>query len=282
MPKIVLLLFLVTLLSAPAGRAVDFPTIPGWKLMGKAMSYDTRTIWKAINGAAETYLAYGFQNLTVQDYQKGDVQISLYVYDQSLPINAWGIFHKERAPGAKQLVAGTMAAYAKPYQCVLLKAHHYVKAEASKGKLTRKICETLLISLAKSLSGKADLPEELERLPLKNRLAGSLGYARRSYLGLGELTNCLHAKYQAPGREEPFLVFTIIPDAGSNTDQIWKKLSGKWKTTKLGKLPVVHREIPYRGPIAIARTSAGLLGITDSGDLKTTLAALEKLTRDSQ
>jgi len=42
----------------------------GWKWDGKEMNYDSKSLFGYIDGAAELYLAYGFQSLTVRRYEK--------------------------------------------------------------------------------------------------------------------------------------------------------------------------------------------------------------------
>src|SRR4030043_1916694 len=44
----------------------------GWKWDGKEMDYDSKSLFKYIDGAAELYLAYGFQNLTVRRFEKSN------------------------------------------------------------------------------------------------------------------------------------------------------------------------------------------------------------------
>ena len=44
----------------------------GWKWNGKEMKYNSKTLFSYIDGAAELYLAYGFQNLTVRRFEKSN------------------------------------------------------------------------------------------------------------------------------------------------------------------------------------------------------------------
>ena len=40
-----------------------FPEIQGWKLRVEKMAYTSLNLWELINGAAELYLSYDFQDL---------------------------------------------------------------------------------------------------------------------------------------------------------------------------------------------------------------------------
>jgi len=46
--------------------------VEGWRWDGKEIKYNTRTLFDYIDGAAELYLAYGFQNLTVRRFEKSN------------------------------------------------------------------------------------------------------------------------------------------------------------------------------------------------------------------
>lgn len=69
----------------------------GWKWDEKEMKYDSRALFDYMDGAAELYLAYGFQNLTVRRFEKSNqspVTIELYEMDSSE--DAYGAFSFER------------------------------------------------------------------------------------------------------------------------------------------------------------------------------------------
>jgi len=71
--------------------------INGWKWDGKKTRYNPRTLFDYINGAAELYLAYGFQNLDVRRLEKpGQPPIIVEVYEMESPEDAYGVFSFER------------------------------------------------------------------------------------------------------------------------------------------------------------------------------------------
>jgi len=70
--------------------------ISGWKWDGKEKTYDARTVFDYIDGAAELYLAYGFQGLRVWRYEKaGGPPILLERYELASPEDAYGVFSYE-------------------------------------------------------------------------------------------------------------------------------------------------------------------------------------------
>lgn len=71
--------------------------VNGWKWDGKKTKYNPRTLFDYIDGAAELYLAYGFQSLTVRRLEKsGQPPIILELYEMETPEDAFGVFSFER------------------------------------------------------------------------------------------------------------------------------------------------------------------------------------------
>jgi hypothetical protein len=82
------------------GQVAPKITLPvevgGWKWDGKESTYNSRTVFDYINGAAELYLAYGFQGLKVRRFEKpGSPPVNLEVYEMASPEDAYGVFSFE-------------------------------------------------------------------------------------------------------------------------------------------------------------------------------------------
>jgi hypothetical protein len=80
----------------------------GWKWDGKEMKYDPKSVFQYMNGAAELYLAYGFQNLRVRRFEKSNQPpITLELYDMASSENAYGVFSFERQDEAVGIGQGS-------------------------------------------------------------------------------------------------------------------------------------------------------------------------------
>ena len=81
-------------------------TVEGWKWDGKGTEYDGKTIFKYMDGAAELYLAYGFENLTVRRFEKSNQPpIILEFYEMASSEDAYGVFsyeHQDETAGIGQ------------------------------------------------------------------------------------------------------------------------------------------------------------------------------------
>jgi hypothetical protein len=100
-PFIVILLFIV--LSSCAGMRAkglfqDLPSRVGkWKAHDKDEFYNRDTLYQYINGGAELYLAFDFQQVFVRRYIGPDnAEIMLDIYDMGSADDAFGIFSVER------------------------------------------------------------------------------------------------------------------------------------------------------------------------------------------
>jgi hypothetical protein len=86
---------------------ISLPSQVGsWKWDGKEMKYTSKTLFSYIDGAAELYLAYGFQNLTVRRFEKSNQPpIILELYEMASSEDAYGVFsfeHQDEAVGIGQ------------------------------------------------------------------------------------------------------------------------------------------------------------------------------------
>ena len=81
-----------------AGEAMKWPReAAGWKWDDKQEAYDTQSIFKYIDGAAEVYLAYNFQGLKVGHYDReGRPRLIADVYRMGTAEDAFGVFSVER------------------------------------------------------------------------------------------------------------------------------------------------------------------------------------------
>ncbi len=80
--------------------------VAGWKWDKKDLRYNSKTIFSYMDGAAELYLAYGFENVAVRRYEKsGKPPITVEVYEMDSSEDAYGVFsyeHQDETAGIGQ------------------------------------------------------------------------------------------------------------------------------------------------------------------------------------
>jgi hypothetical protein len=80
-----------------AAKIVLPSEVAGYKWDEKIKTFNSKTVFDYINGAAELYLAYGFLGLKVWRFEKtGAPPINLEVYEQASSEDAYGVFSFEQ------------------------------------------------------------------------------------------------------------------------------------------------------------------------------------------
>jgi hypothetical protein len=88
-------------------QEISLPSEAGdWKWDAKEMKYDSKAIFSYMDGAAELYLTYGFENLTVRRFEKsGQPPIVAELYEMASSEDAYGVFsfeHQDEDAGIGQ------------------------------------------------------------------------------------------------------------------------------------------------------------------------------------
>lgn len=257
-----IMIFFLMMVVCPS-MAGDFPKVKGWKPVGEVMTYNAGNLWEYINGAAELFLAYGFQSLRSCDLSHKDLVVTVDIYDMGTRLNAFGVYNTERPRQTKPLSIGAAGIVSPPYQCLLLKDVNYVKVNMYEGEIDEATGKALLQALAAALPGGNEYPVELKGLPEEGKKLGSEGFVKEGYLGLGELNNCVFADYEGKGDSE-YQYFHMLLGPKESSKSIWEKLEAKWKATKVEDHPVLFKQIPYKGIVGVILTDKGIFGVTDS------------------
>ena len=275
-PTIITLTLLTLCAAAPAHAGPGKPLTPtGWKGEGGVETYDQKTVFKVINGAAELYLSYGMSRLQVHKISKGDLRVALQVYTLGSALDALGVFLRERPDGATDLeeTGATGAAFDAPAHCLALKGPYYLRVQVTAGELTKETCLAILSRGSDSIKDKGKLPREFVLLPAEGRIRDSLGYTRQSFLGLRELSGCLHARYRSG--KKTYTRFLLIAADDKAVEKVRALLlQKKWTAGKVGDRAVMYRTVPYKGTVAVARAKGGFIGVAGLGDKKATLKML--------
>jgi hypothetical protein len=263
--KRVVMVAVLALLASCQSSPVGFLDIEGWLPVDDASSCGPEGLWEVINGGADTFLSYGFEQLTLQNFTAGDVIVTVFSFDMGTPLNAFGIYRTENPEDVAALPIGVEAVVSAPYQCLLLKDRYYVKVDAYEGDIDEETGSKLVEAIAAALPGSNALPPEFAALPLDGMVAGTARYTKQDLYGLAELDECAHAAYRdATGSE--FEAFVVLPPDGGSVDALWSELESRWDETEVDGRPALYREVPYSGLVGVVRSDSGLLGVAKSAD----------------
>jgi hypothetical protein len=106
--------------AAVGAQVVELGILPasildgGWALDGRLENYDPSNLYEKIDGAAELYLAFGFEQLDYLTITKEEHSITLELYDQGRFRNSLGLFAGQRRPEQVVRASGPISYYETP------------------------------------------------------------------------------------------------------------------------------------------------------------------------
>jgi hypothetical protein len=161
----------------PAGSLAFLPgDLPaeGIQATRPAEKYEGKKLFDYMDGGAERYLAYGFTEIGVRGYQKGEAKATLEIYVMGGPAEAFGIYAGQSR--GEHPAVGAVATQSTNLLS-LFKDRYYVRVVAMSEPAKAK---ELLLALAKkaaaALPGQSAPPAELGKLP-----AGALDGSQRYF-----------------------------------------------------------------------------------------------------
>ena len=98
---LILALVLVGCGGKPAALSGAFPgadAVPGWTPAGDAETFDSENLYDLVNGQAESFFAYGFEQVAVRHYENAEgTRLDVEVWQLATPADAYGLFTAQRA-----------------------------------------------------------------------------------------------------------------------------------------------------------------------------------------
>jgi hypothetical protein len=189
---ILLLIFSVSVFA----QDLIVPDLKGFKKTTDYPVYLPENLWDFIDGAADTYLSYGFKDLHVAEYKKGKEVIKLEIYRHSDNTMAFGIYSTERSPTFRFTNLGTQG-YITDGVINFFKGSYYVKIRTySKKEKTLQSAEILANNVASMLEGTTGMPTALSLFPANGKKLNEETYINESVLGHKFLNNAFKANYE--------------------------------------------------------------------------------------
>jgi len=199
--------FLIILLGSASAQNFTFPGLEGFKKNTDFPVFGPENLWNFINGAAETYLAYGFIDLHTAEYKKGRNVIKLEVYRHGNNTLAFGIYSTERSPSFRFMNLGSQG-YITDGAINFFKGNYYVKIRTySKSEKTLQAAESLALLVSDMLEGGSDMPEVLSLFPVLGKKVNEEIFINESVLGHKFLNRAFKASYEVG--PDNFSIFII-------------------------------------------------------------------------
>jgi hypothetical protein len=214
MQKRIMLFLAIGLIStASIAQEIVFPQLKGFKIKTEYPVYLPDNLWDFIDGAADTYLSYGFADLHVAEYKKGKAGIKLEIYRHGDNTLAFGIYSSERSPSYRFVNLGAQG-YISDGVINFFKGNYYVKIRTySKKEKVLQAEESLANRVAGMLSGETAMPELLSKFPSEGKKLNEETFINESVLGHSFLNKAFRVPYQV-GTDE----FVIYISEGSSPE----------------------------------------------------------------
>ncbi len=236
------LALLLSLVLAAAGGPGDqrLPRIEGWKLQAPPTTYSPETLFEYIDGGADAYLSYDFQELVAATFvNPKKVEVTADLYRHRDAARAFGMYSQERRPGSNKM-PGKLEGVASPDHLEFVAGDTYVKLALPGGgepALLLKFAE----KIAAKLPGTRALPPVLACFPERGKKPRAEKLIARDFLGHAFLHDAAVVPYEIEGAR--FRLFAI---EGKDAADVRGMVVGFRNLAKLAKA-----EIPAEGNLTM-------------------------------
>ena len=218
------------------GRAANgdheklFPGMSGWEMAGEIDVYDWDSLWDIINGAAELYYAYDFQEMYWGQYTNSDdddIYIVMEIYRQGDPVMAFGVYSQER-PRPPRLVDVGVEGFAAPGALHFFVSDLYVRMRShDTSQETAEAMEKLARKVSTNVDPRPVYPEITGKLPDEGKVDFSEEFINTNFLGHSFLSGAFVSSYDVNGNR--FNLFVIEHE---NRDRCKKMLADYYEFSR--------------------------------------------------
>lgn len=212
-----------------AGVAVAAATpscdlVPGWAQAGAARSYTADNLFEYMDGNAEGYLLYGFQEMHGVTCKKGEVTFVVDISEMGDADLAYGMFSANRDLRQPEYRVG-MGGQIVPRRLIFAKGQYYVEIAANPEGDHTAALKAFAAALDKTVAGSSTPPAALGWFPTAQQQ--SLRLVPESVLGLRMLQRGYVAQYEF-GK-----AFVVTDDAAA---ELMAKLKARFGETSAVKI----------------------------------------------
>lgn len=209
----------------PAGGEVV-----GWKVSREPRTFTPDNLWELINGAADSYVTYGVQEVVTADYRQEGTghEAVVEIYRMKDPLNAYGKYAEERSPDYRFLDVGNEG-YSGGTTLNFWSGPCYVKITAfeESGALEQEM-EKFARSVAAKVTEPGAEPVQFSFFPTENQVPRSKLYIPKDVLAQSFFTNGFEVRYEAGGKEYKLVLIEMESEASASDalDRYRQSLAG--------------------------------------------------------
>jgi len=245
-----------------------FPAVDGFKLTEEQASYDPNNLWDIIDGAADLYLLYGFQDLHIARYTDTDsIEIKVEIYHHNTPVNAFGMYSQERDTADQYISVGTQG-YMQDGILIFLTGSYYIKLSTFQhGQLPQQKMVTIARAVDKLLHQVHELPNELQYFPVEGRISHAEQFVAQSFLGYSFLNNAFVVPYHTQDAMcKLFLISSKTHDDAAAIAKLMSQAVGSDSVQTMGK-ELYRMHDPKNGFLMIAVVDHFVCGVNSDKEI---------------
>jgi hypothetical protein len=204
-------------------------SVGAWKAAGPPEAFKKDGLFGYIDGGAEIFLQYGFEELSITRYAEesdpsAEKEITVEVYRMDSAPDAFGIFSLKREGDELTSPEIESMHWLSASQASLAKGNFYININGVN--TAEQEMEAFAAAVSRRIQAASSLPEEISLLPLSGRAIGSERYIRgrlaaegesllldREFWGFDRGTVAVSAKYQ-PSLTKLLIVVLKAPVPG--------------------------------------------------------------------
>jgi hypothetical protein len=243
-----------------------FPEVTGWRQSGELQTFQPENLFDYIDGAADLYLSYDFQELKVAEYRnEKKASVIVEVYRHRTPTHAFGIYSQERLANANFIDVGTQG-YIETNVLNFLVGPYYVKINSyNTGAEDQDILLTFAKKVSENLGEKGSLPSILSSFPEEGKKKNSERFIAIKFLGYSFLHSAFTADYELSGTK--FKLFVIEgrdhTECGNMIQKYLQQTGSREKNIIEGRYTIAD---PYHGEVDLHWQGAYIWGILNVND----------------
>jgi hypothetical protein len=214
----------------PAGNSIS-----GWDTPNAVLTYNRENLYNLVDGQADAFFAYGFEQVAVQRYQNvAGARLNVEIWQLANSADAYGLFHSGMAGQPASI--GVEGDSDPGRRLALWQQRYFVSVTATEA-IPDETLWTFAKEIAKRLPSGGEPPAIVKRLPAEGFVEGSalffheeisiqmeIWLGGKNILGLSQATNGIVARY-AWGDQKVRLLLIEYPSA-SKAAQGLKALRG--------------------------------------------------------
>ncbi len=254
-----------------------FPKIDNFNLDIDTTVYNPDDLWELIDGAADVFLLYHFQDLHIGEYTNDEnITIRVEIYRHLNPDNTFGIYASERMPDYNFINIGVEGYIS--YQALnFFTGDYYVKMNWSgTGQSDKLIMKQIAQQIEKQLNQHNIWPMELSLFPDVGKIDRSEGYSSENFMGYSFLHNAFTTGYKINNSEIKLFVIDQknIEEAKSTLQKYFEIIKNNYSNLNENEFLA---EDPYNGKVGIGISGNYLYGVINSDDTVLIKNSLNKL-----